>query len=184
MQILIPCSHCLKIYFSNVFSSGFNWPSGPGWMDFFLVFSRALMGLLPRLKRSAHLVRSKAETWTRSGDLRSKIHPSSWRCSAIVRRASLCHAVYCMHIRCKTLLGWARRGMGYDVGLGVSWVVRGWKDGAHPMCAILFNGWTVQQCCVGEEGSFFYFRSLIPMSPQYIARVFFVPYATKTHWRI
>ncbi len=60
--ILIPCLRCLKIYFSNASSSGFNWSSGPGWMDFLLFFSSASMGLLPKLKRSAHLVRSKADT--------------------------------------------------------------------------------------------------------------------------
>jgi hypothetical protein len=39
-----------------------NWLSGPGWIDFFLFLSSTLMGLLPRLKRSTHLVRSEADT--------------------------------------------------------------------------------------------------------------------------
>jgi hypothetical protein len=177
--ISIPCSCCSKIYFSKSSSSSFNWPSGPGKTDFFLFFSSALMGLLPRLKSSAHLVRSKADTWTCSADLQSKMPSSSSIRFAIVRRASLCRAVYCMRICHKMPPGWMRCGMGCNVGLVVSWVVRGWKDGAHPMCAILFKGGTVQQCRVGEGGSFLYFRSLIPTSPQYIARVIFIPYAEK-----
>jgi hypothetical protein len=58
-------------------------------------------------------------------------------------------------------------------------VVRGWKDGAHPMCTILLNGGTVQQCGIGDRGDFLYFQFLIPTSPQYITRVFFVPYPEK-----
>jgi hypothetical protein len=179
--ISIPCLRCLKIYHnhSNASSSSFNWPSGPGWMDFFLVFSSALMGLLRRLKSFAHLVRSEADTWTRSADLRSKMPSSSWKCFAIVRRASLHHAVYRTCIHRETPPGWTRCSMGCNVGLGVSWVVRGWKDGTPLMCAILFKGGAVQQRGVGEGGGFLYFRSLIPTSPQYIARVFFVPYAEK-----
>ncbi len=188
MLISIPCSRCLEIYFSNASSSGFNWPSGPRWTDFFLVFSSALMGSLPRLKRSAHLVRSKADTWTLSVDFQSKMPSSSWRCFAIVRRASFHHAVYRTRICHKMPPGWARRGMGCNMGLGVSWLVRGWKDGTHPMCAVIFNSGTVQPYCIGEGGSFRYFRFLIPTSPQYIARVFFTLRRKTTskdlsHWR-
>jgi hypothetical protein len=46
--------------------------------------------------------------------------------------------------------------MGCNVGFGVSWVVRGWKDGAHSMCTILFNGGIVQQSGIGESGGFLY----------------------------
>jgi hypothetical protein len=48
------------------------------------------------------------------------------------------------------LLGWARRGMRCKVDLLVSWLVEGWKHGTHPMCALQFNGKTVQQYGVGE----------------------------------
>ncbi len=58
--------------------------------------------------------------------------------------------------------------LGYKVGLLLSWFVEECKHGAHPMCVILFDGGTVQQ----YRGEFSLFRSLIPMSPQYIARVF------------
>jgi hypothetical protein len=60
------------------------------------------------------------------------------------------------------------------------------------MCAILFNGGTVQQWGVGEGGDFLYFRSLIYTSPQYIDRVYFVLYLAQknhlkgfrlSHWR-
>jgi hypothetical protein len=73
---------------------------------------------------------------------------------AIVRRASFRHAVYRTCIRCKMPLGWARRGMGCKVGLWVSWIVEGWKHGAHPMCTIRVNGGTEQLYGIGEEGVF------------------------------
>jgi hypothetical protein len=142
---LIPCLCCLKIYFSNASLSGFNWSSGPGWMELFLVFSSASMGSLPRLKSFACLKISKADTWTCSADLVREMPSLSWRHFTIVGRASLHRAVHRTCIRHKTPPGWARRGMGCNVGLGVSWVVRGWKNGTHQMCAILFNGGTVQQ---------------------------------------
>ncbi len=163
--ISIPCLHFSKIYFSNASLSGFNWPSGPGWNNYFLVFSSALMGSLPRLKRSSHFARRPADTWTCSADLQREMPSSSRRCLAIVRRPSLHYAVYRTCICQEAPPGWARRGMGCDVGLWVSWDVRGWKDGGHPMCAILFNGGTIQWSGVRESGGFLYFRSLIPTSP-------------------
>jgi hypothetical protein len=78
---------------------------------------------------------------------------------------SLRRVVYRTHIRHEAPPGWARRGMGCNMGLRVSWDVRGWKDGAHLMCAILLNGGTVQWSSIGDGGDFLYFRSLIPTSP-------------------
>ncbi len=117
---LIPCLCCSKINFSNASLSGFNWLSGLGWMDFFLFSSSALMGSLPRLNRFAHLVTSKADTWTCSTDLVSKMPSLSWRCFTIVRRASLHRVVYHMRTRHKTLPGGTRCSMGCNVGLGLS----------------------------------------------------------------
>ena len=78
----------------------------------------------------------------------------SWRCFAIVRKTSLHCVVYCVRIRRKTPLGWAKHRMECKVDLWVSWVVEGWKHGAHPMCTIRVNGGTEQLYGIGEEGVF------------------------------
>jgi hypothetical protein len=41
---LMPWSRCSKTYRSRVSWSGFSCPSGPGWIDFFLLFSIVRMG--------------------------------------------------------------------------------------------------------------------------------------------
>jgi hypothetical protein len=60
------------------------------------------------------------------------------------------------------------------MGLLVNWLVEGWKHSAHPMCAIQFNGGTVQQYGVGKGEVFSILDLLIATSPQFIARVYFV----------
>ncbi len=50
--------------------------------------------------------------------------------------------------------------------------------------SIKINMRTVQQYGVGEGGGFSFFRSLIPMLPQYIAGVVFIPYAENPPQRI
>ena len=90
-----PCSRSSKRVRSRSCSMDFNWPSGPAWAAFFLLFIMAVIGQAPPPARCCFFHLTKCEWATRSSSAAFQIVIpfSCCRRSAAVKRPSLWRAV-------------------------------------------------------------------------------------------
>ena len=90
-----PCSRYSKMVWGRSCSMDFNWPSGPAWAAFFLLFIMAMIEQAPPPARCCffHLTISEWATRSSSAAFRRVIPFSCCRRSAAVRRPSLRCAV-------------------------------------------------------------------------------------------